>query len=187
MGSVINITPQSYSEYQNVENWGGEYAKREIEKHKNSEVIDHPDGSITEDKLSTEISKKISDAINSAAEANEKSDIARSTSDAAKNIAELARNDSEGALNTSLDAYVKADSAALVAEQAKERAEGAQVTADVAREEIIGVLSELEAAQSETDAIGERVSVLETNVGDIDAALDAILSIQNTLIGGETV
>ncbi|MBQ6998257.1 MAG: hypothetical protein IJN62_00515 [Clostridia bacterium] len=41
--------------------------------------------------------------------------------------------------------------------------------------------------KEEVTAVNERLDNAETSIGDIDTALDNIIAIQNTLIGGETV
>lgn len=62
MGSIINVTSSSYAEETAAENWAGEYIKRELERHKAEEVLDHPDGCVTEKKLSGEVVEKITNA-----------------------------------------------------------------------------------------------------------------------------
>lgn len=48
-----------YSEQEKELNWAAAHAKREIEKHKNESPIDHPDRSVTRNKLSDELNDTI--------------------------------------------------------------------------------------------------------------------------------
>ena len=59
MSSVIKIGQSDYSEENIIDNWAEEYAKRELEKHKNNSSLDHPDGCVTLDKLGNDVKDKM--------------------------------------------------------------------------------------------------------------------------------
>ena len=59
MNSVIKIGQSDYSEENIIDNWAEEYAKRELEKHKNNSALDHPDGCVTLDKLGNDVKDKM--------------------------------------------------------------------------------------------------------------------------------
>ena len=59
MSSVIKIGQSDYSEENIIDNWAGEYAKRELENHKNNPALDHPDGCVTLDKLGDDVKDKM--------------------------------------------------------------------------------------------------------------------------------
>ena len=59
MSSVIKIGQSDYSEDNIIDNWAEEYAKRELEKHKNNSSLDHPDGCVTLDKLGNDVKDKM--------------------------------------------------------------------------------------------------------------------------------
>ena len=59
MSSVIKIGQSDYSEENIIDNWAEEYAKRELEKHKNNSTLDHPDGCVTLDKLGDDVKDKM--------------------------------------------------------------------------------------------------------------------------------
>ena len=59
MSSVIKIGQSDYSEENIIDNWAGEYAKRELENHKNNSALDHPDGCVTLDKLGDDVKDKM--------------------------------------------------------------------------------------------------------------------------------
>ena len=112
MGAVINITPQSYSEQAVAENWAGEFAKRIMETHKTSPVLDHPDGSVTEDKLSGGVKEMISEAAEEAHTATETANAAKAVAQSAKASADNAVNEAGNAINIAYgvgDAMIELD------------------------------------------------------------------------------
>ncbi len=104
MGSVINITPQSYSEQETAENWAGEFAKRIMEAHKTLPILEHPDGSVTEDKLSDEVKGRIAETVREAERATEMAHAATATADTAKTIAQSAKASADIAVNEAKNA-----------------------------------------------------------------------------------
>ena len=156
MGSVINITPRSYSEQEVAENWAGEFAKRTVEQHKTSPVLDHPDGSVTEDKLSGGVKEMISKATETAHIATETANTAKATAQSAKASAENAVSEAENAYGKSLDADSKADNAVLIAnaakaksETAEQRAISSETKADAAVASASGAVQKVETAQAD--------------------------------------
>ena len=59
MSSVIKIGQSDYSEDNIIDNWAEEYAKRELEIHKNNSALDHPDGCVTLNKLGDDVKDKM--------------------------------------------------------------------------------------------------------------------------------
>ena len=53
--STIEINGNYFGEKQKQENYAAEFLKRELNEHKNRFVLDHPDGCVTEEKLSAEL------------------------------------------------------------------------------------------------------------------------------------
>ena len=176
MNSVINISPVSYSEKKTAENWAGEYAKRSVSEHKIAEILDHPDGSVTYDKLSGEIKERFS--IN-----EQKTDILQERIISSEAKAVTAQNNAVTATVKAENAQNVADIARTKSEDAISKAEEAKATAEFGLQQNDSLLSYLEQTRSELNLIDVRTIELENNVGDIDTALDNIIAIQNELMG----
>ena len=67
--SDIKINNTSYREEDVAFNWGVEFVKTMIDAHGRKSVIDHPDGSVTREKLAPAVTDMISNAVNQANEA----------------------------------------------------------------------------------------------------------------------
>lgn len=188
MGSIINTTQTGYNEKTVVDNWAGEYINRGILQHKEKDVIDHPDGSVTFEKLDGVTRGRIGDI------EHQIDKLKTSTNNAdAKAVA---------AQNTGFSAVSKAESAQAVADIADKKADLAQVTADSA--ELKATLAQTmnsetaqkvdenheeylvknEEMKGDIAALEMRMDDAILQIGDIDTALDGIIAIQNTLIGG---
>lgn len=178
MNSVINISPVSYSEKKTAENWAGEYAKRSVSEHKTAETLDHPDGSVTYDKLDGEIKERFLNNEQRTELLQERIILSEAKAVTAQNGAVTATVKAENAQSVADIARTKSEEAISKAEQAKE-------TAEFGLQQNDSLLSYLEQTRSEMSLIDERTLEVENNVGDIDTALDTIISIQNTLIGGD--
>ncbi len=171
MGAVINITPQSYSEQAVEENWAGEFAKRIMETHKTSPVLDHPDGSVTEEKLSQGVKKMISAATEEAHTATETANDAKAVAQSAKASADNAVSEAGNAYDKSLDADSKAVNAVNIANTAKAKAEtaeqraiSAETKADAAVVSASGAVQKAENAQSDLQKHSK-----DTNIHTTDA------------------
>ena len=120
----------SYSEHRPEDgvkdNWAAEYAKREVDKHREAEVLDHPDGSVTKNKLSPDVRETIADAKGKSETAKETADNAKVMAQSAKDIADIAKTTADDALNLATEAVVTAKSADISAGTAKEAANAAE-------------------------------------------------------------
>ena len=85
--SILKVNPESYSEVHSEDsiqnNWAAVYAKSEIYNHRDTAVLDHPDGSVTKAKLADEVNAIIS-------KAEKDADTAVSTANTAVNTASAA-------------------------------------------------------------------------------------------------
>lgn len=165
MGSVINVTQTGYSEYESAENWAAVYAKRVVDEHKTSPVLDHPDGSVTEDKLSGDVKEKLAGAVLTAQTASETASTAKAVADDAVSCAERALNTSNetegvayeaiGNANLANETANAANETANAAEQraisAETKADAAVASASGAVQKAEGVQADLEEHRSDTD------------------------------------
>lgn len=137
---ITNLT--SYSEHRPEDgvkdNWAAEYAKREVDKHREAEVLDHPDGSVTPEKLSDGLRARISEAYETAQTASETASTAKNTAEVANGVAIDAINEAILAKGSASDAYsnsaiatATAEDALLVAESAEEKANSALVSTSI--------------------------------------------------------
>lgn len=204
------------------EDWALVYAREAIEAHCDSEVLDHPDGSVTRekiksgavsaDKLSDDVIASIVAAQNTADIATELANTAQQTAEQAGGIASYAvdrANDIEAAANaaikklqedyvnvetTATNALLAADSASNEASIGISEARAAQKTADAAigLQEVLDseIKPELENHQLQISQnlmaysnLADRTAALEEDMGDVEAALDGIIAIQNSLMG----
>ena len=207
------------------EDWALVYAREAIEAHCDSEVLDHPDGSVTRekiksgavsaDKLSADVIASIVAAQNTADSATVLANSAQQTAEQAGGIASYAvdrANEIETAANaaikklqedfvnvetTATNALLAADSASNEASIGISEARAAQTTADNAQTTANTAVKNAEAANSLASAAysyadlaysacgreHERIDALETDMGDVEAALDGIIAIQNSLMG----
>lgn len=74
----------SYGEVSTDEEWALIYARKDLEAHCDSDVLDHPDGSVTRAKIADEVIGEIEGA-------KEKAEAAQDTADSAKTSAEAAQ------------------------------------------------------------------------------------------------
>jgi hypothetical protein len=64
--SIIHITGSSYTEQNDQDNWAAEYLSRKLNLHKELEILDHPDGSVTKAKLSSALQRDIDNTADTA-------------------------------------------------------------------------------------------------------------------------
>ena len=156
----LKLNPESYSEHHPEDdiknNWAAAFANRTVEQHKTAPVLDHPDGSVTEDKLSGSVKGMISEAAEEAHTATETANAAKAVAQSAKASADNAVNEAGNAYDKSLDADSKADNAVLIAntakaksEAAEQRAISAETKADAAVASASGAVQKVETAQAD--------------------------------------
>ena len=173
MSSLINITPADYTEDSIVENWAGEYAEKSIREHKQAEVIDHPDGCVTSEKLSEEVREIISYSAETA-------ELAKSTADRSVAIAGSAKEIAEF---TKTEVTARADDAYNLSKSAADGTDAANERILVVENELRAVNTEIATMQEDIMELKIKTGDIEILTGDIDAALDSIISIQNQLMG----
>ncbi len=103
MSSSIEINKTGYSENEVVENWAAVYAKKTIAEHRENAELDHPDGSVTYDKLDGGIKSRLNSA-----ESNAETALKIAKASAAENLSM-----SSEALERSIEAEEMAQSAIL--------------------------------------------------------------------------
>lgn len=178
--SEVELYNDKYTEYSGEsgikDNWAANYAKKTIEKHKSASPIDHPDGSVTRekiksgavsaDKLSDDVIASIVAAQNTADSATVLANSAQQTAEQAGGIANYAvdrANEIETAANaaikklqedfvnvetTATNALLAADSASNEASIGISEARAAQTTADNAQTTANTAVKNAEAANS---------------------------------------
>lgn len=167
IGTVIKINGDSYSEEEIVNNWAAEYAKRKIAEHKDATIIDHPDGSITQEKLS----ESIRNALEKIPE----------------RVSEL-END-KGYISDHQNISHKADisyvESAVAVEKTERKAAVTEMKAESAAlaQRIAAAEDNVSAASAAIDIHSDEIAEISAGMGDIDTALDSIIAIQNKLIG----
>lgn len=204
MSSVIKINSDSYNEIAAVEdrNWAAAYAKREIQRHKEAATLDHPDGSVTEAKLSAALREKITDGSEQT-----KKDIAELKTQAAtaeENIKEVTNAiQTETAERTADTAELKTETE-RIAKEVKTLGtgilyDGSVTTAKLANKSVTAekiadkavsrnhFADDLERQAANWDVAYSSIDLLMSKFGSIDTALDSILAIQEQLINGVTV
>lgn len=135
-----------------------EFAKRAMEEHKSSPILDHPDGSVTVEKLSDEVKEHIEQAFRMAESATEKAYDAKDVAQSAKASADIAVKESENAYEKSLAAYEKASVAENIANTAKNKSETAEQRATSAEAK----------ADTAVAAAGSAVQKAETVHGNLE-------------------
>lgn len=173
MESVINITPQSYIEQAVAENWAGEFAKNIMEKHKTSPVLDHPDGSVTEDKLSQSVKEMISETAEEAHTATETANAAKAVAQSAKASADNALSEAKNAINIAcgvgdamIELDIKTEGKAEKVHVHNEYAKLAEVPSKVSElENDSGYLTEHQDISGKADK--DHVYYLETMINDL--------------------
>ena len=166
-----NLT--SYSEHHPEkgvkDNWAAEYAKREVDNHREAEVLDHPDGCVTVEKLSDGVREMISEAVGVVQSVTETANNAKDIADAAKTSADIAVSEAENAYDKSLDADSKADDAVLISntakvksETAEQRAISAETKADAAVASASGAVQKAEDVQSDFEEHGNNTDIHTT-------------------------
>ena len=125
----LNINNEGYSTPTGTDtenNWAAAFAKRVTGEHKCSPVLDHPDGSVTPEKLSDGLRARISEAYETAQTASETANTAKDVAQSAKASADIAVKESENAYEKSLAAHEKASVAENIANTAKNKSETAE-------------------------------------------------------------
>ena len=173
MSSLINVTPESYTEEIVVENWASEYAKKSICEHKEAEVLDHPNGCVTAEKLSDDLREIISYATEISDTAKCTADRSMAVANSAKEIAEFAKNET----------VAQAESANEQAKNALKESKEANDKVKCLENEIYAVNSDAEGMRTDIQGLTHKTVDLELMLGDVDAACDRIISIQNNLMG----
>lgn len=156
-----NLT--SYSEHHPEKgvkgNWAAGYAKREVDKHREAEVLDHPDGSVTPEKLSDGVKARISKAYETAQTASETANTARNTAEVAKDVAIDAINEAKSARDSASDAYSNSAIATATAEAAEQRATSAEAKADTAVADAGSAVQKAEDVQSDLEEHGNNTDI----------------------------
>jgi FlaG/FlaF family flagellin (archaellin) len=177
--SIIKITGSGAYEYSQENNHSLEYLRRNLTKHKEKSPLDHPDGSVTEEKLSPGLLQRIKGHEINIQELNDvkadKTDTyTQSEVNTALNNLELKIDDLETNANEiSVRINSKSDKAQTYTKA--ETDEKLDTKADKATTlEGYGI----------TDAYTK--TEIDTQIGDIEAALDNIIMLQNSCIGGDS-
>ena len=154
--SILKVNPESYSEVHSEDsiqnNWAAVYAKSEIDNHRDTAVIDHPDGSVTKAKLADEVNAIIS-------KAEKDADTAVNTANTAVNTANAATATANTATATAYTAVATADTAAAKSEAAQQRAISADTKSDAAVSSASVAVQKAESVQSD---LSEHIS--DTNI-----------------------
>ncbi|MDD6564264.1 MAG: hypothetical protein PUF08_04195 [Clostridiales bacterium] len=108
--SILKLNPESYTEEGIQNNWAAIYAKREIDNHRDTAVLDHPDGSVTKAKLSDEVKEIISKAEKDANTAVSTANTAVATANTANQRAISADTKSDAAVSSASVAVQRAES-----------------------------------------------------------------------------
>ena len=145
MSSTIQINNSGYLESEQIENWSAVYAKKAIADHRENAVLDHPDGSVTYDKLDGDIKSRLNSAESDAASA-----LAIAKASAAENLSL-----SGDALDMAINANDTAQSAALDAEAATVRATEAVTISESALSAARSASSDAEAAKAQVSEIAD--------------------------------
>ena len=154
--SILKVNPESYSEVHSEDsiknNWAAVYAKSEIDNHRDTAVLDHPDGSVTKAKLADEVNAIIS-------KAEKDADTAVNTANTAVNTANAATATANTATATAYTAVATADTAAAKSEDAQQRAISADTKSDAAVSSASVAVQKAESVQSD---LSEHIS--DTNI-----------------------
>ena len=166
MSSFVDANLESYNEKRTQNNWAGDYAKNLVDTHRDAGVIDHPDKSVSFEKLSGEVQNRITNLEESAEKA--KTDLAKASNDIndAYSVAVMAMSASESATETADDAKQKveisnttanaaqslATAAHTLANIANNSANAAQESADVADMKAVAAQSTADTAEGKADA-----------------------------------
>lgn len=172
MGSVINVTQAGYSEHESVENWATVYARRTLSEHKEAVILDHPDGSVTEDKLSGDVKEKLADAVAMAQTVTETANTAKTIAQTAKASADNAVSEAENAYEKSLDAYSKADNAVLVANTAKAKSEASEQRAISAETKADAAVASASAAVQKAETAQEKADTAQSDMAQHSSDTD---------------
>ena len=154
--SILKVNPESYSEVHSEDsiqnNWAAVYAKSEIDNHRDTAVLDHPDGSVTKAKLADEVNAIIS-------KAEKDADTAVSTANTAVNTANAATATANTAVATASTAVETANTAVAKSEAAQQRAISADTKSDAAVSSASVAVQKAESMQSD---LSEHIS--DTNI-----------------------
>lgn len=166
MSSFVDANLESYNEKRTQNNWAGDYAKNLVDTHRDAGVIDHPDKSVSFEKLSGEVQNRITNLEDSAEKA--KADLTKASGDIndAYSVAVMAMSSSESASETADSAKQKAENsnttanaaqslataAHTLANIANNSANAAQESADIADMKAVAAQSTADTAESKADA-----------------------------------
>ncbi|MDD6564778.1 MAG: hypothetical protein PUF08_06830 [Clostridiales bacterium] len=166
MSSFVDANLESYNEKRTQNNWAGDYAKNLVDTHRDAGVIDHPDKSVSFEKLSGEVQNRITNLEDSAEKA--KADLTKASGDIndAYSVAVMAMSSSESASETADSAKQKAENsnttanaaqslataAHTLANIANNSANAAQESADIADMKAVEAQSTADTAESKADA-----------------------------------
>ena len=153
--SIIHITGSGYTGQNDQDNWAAEYLSRNLNLHKELDILDHPDGSVTKQKLSSTLQRDID---NTADTADTALDLAGDNESAIKELKSrltadeqstadehrriyatigglqgLSTADKSDVVSAINEVYSNADNAQTTAEGAQTAADNAQDTADGAQ------------------------------------------------------
>jgi hypothetical protein len=187
--SILKVNPESYSEVHSEDsiqnNWAAEYAKREIDNHRDTAVLDHPDGSVTEDKLSDEVKgiiskaeKDANTAVNTANTAVSTANTATETANTATETANTAVAKSEAAQQRAISADTKSDAAVSSASVAVQKAESVQSdlsehisdtnihTSAEEKQNLDARLTSVESGKADTSYVEDKISEVNDNISE---------------------
>ena len=147
MSSTIEINNSGYRESEQIENWAAVYAKKAIKEHRENAGLDHPDGSVTYDKLAGDVKAKFTAAQNDA-----------------KSALDTVENVSENCIKTSSDALAKAISAQSVASRATADAMTALESANGAVRTAESALGESAAAKAVAQSASQAAQTVQSQL-----------------------
>lgn len=165
MSSFVDANLESYNEKRTQNNWAGDYAKNLVDTHRDAGVIDHPDKSVSFEKLSGDVQNRITNLEDSAEKA--KADLlkasgdindaysvavmAMSSSESANEMADSAKQKAENSNTTANAAQSLATAAHTLANIANNSANAAQESADIADMKAVAAQSTADTAESKAD------------------------------------
>lgn len=178
--SIIHITGSGYTEQNDQDNWAAEYLSRKLNLHKELEILDHPDGSVTKAKLSNALQRDIDN-----------------TADTADTALDLA-GDNEAAINVLKSRLTADEKSAAETKKTADNAEkqsGYALATAMSNSKNIGALSELETSDktnlvyaiNELKSIDDSLSLEHIRIfGTIDNAQTAADNAQTTAENAQT-
>lgn len=172
MSSFVDANLESYNEKRTQNNWAGDYAKNLVDTHRDAGVIDHPDKSVSFEKLSGEVQNRISNLEDSAEKA--KADLLKASGDIndAYSVAVMAMSSSESANETADSAKQKAENSNTTANAAQSLATAAHTLANIANNSANAAQESADIADMKAVAAQSTADTAESKADDAQSTAD---------------